>query len=261
MKKAFTAGLPLKKKYGQHFLRADWVVDSIINKAELKSDASVFEIGCGDGFLTEGILATGVERLWAFEIDEDWVELVRKKFQDKRLTVFHENFLDFDFSKFEPNKPWILLANLPYQVTFPILYLLQKNINLLSYGVIMVQEEVAQKIVKTSGRGYGFASLFFQHFFDWELMDKVLPSAFKPPPKVHSRLMYFKPRRELESIVNEEQFWRFVKQIFRQPRRTLKNNFASTSFDISKISPDILRLRAQQISKQGLLEIWDTLNS
>ena len=61
----------------------------------------------------------------------------------------------------------------------------------------MIQEEVAQKLVKTSGRGYGYPSLFFQHYFDLQLLMKIAPGAFFPPPKVHSRLVYFKPRTNI----------------------------------------------------------------
>ena len=90
-----------------------------------------------------------------------------------------------------------MLANLPYQVTFPILHNFQKNRHLLKEGVIMIQEEVAEKILKTSGRGYGYPSLFFQRYFTWKKLDKVPPTAFFPPPKVDSRLLYFKPRMEI----------------------------------------------------------------
>ena len=83
-----------------------------------------------------------------FEIDHSWAQYVRKLLPDPRLMVYEQNILDLDFSLFEPHKPWILLANLPYQITFPILYLLQRNRHLLQEGVIMVQEEVAQKILK-----------------------------------------------------------------------------------------------------------------
>ena len=86
----------------------------------------------------------------------------------------------------------------------------------------MIQEEVAQKIVKTSGRGYGFPSLFFQHYFEWKLLEKVPPGAFFPPPKVYSRLLYFKPKKMLQQIPDEAEFWEFIKHCFAQPRRTLK---------------------------------------
>lgn len=157
----YAAGIPLKKQFGQHFLRQQSVVDAMIAKVDLNKNSSVFEIGCGDGFLTRSILSTEIARLWVFEIDAHWVDYVKKTFPDERMTVFQENILDVDFSRFQENKPWILLANLPYLITFPILHLLQRERALLQEGVIMIQEEVAQKLVKTSGKGYGYPSLFF----------------------------------------------------------------------------------------------------
>ncbi len=258
-KRAFSQGIRLKKKYGQHFLRDDSVVQTILDNASLDSDTSVFEIGCGDGFLTRAILQAKIARLWVFEIDPEWVTHIKSTVNDKRITVYGDNILDVDFKVFEENAPWTLLANLPYQVTFPILHKLQKSHHLLREGVIMVQEEVAQKVVKTHGRGYGFISLFFQHYFDWTLLTKVPPTAFLPPPKVFSRLLHFKPRVDKPEIPEEERFWKFIKACFRQPRRTMRNNLTQAHFDMSIISDDILDKRAQQLVMSDFLRLWNEL--
>lgn len=252
-------GITLKKKFGQHFLRVQMYVDHMLQAVQLTPESSVFEIGCGDGFLTRSIEKQPLARLWVFEIDPSWAEYVRYTYPDPRMTIFEDNILDIDFSRFGPYKPWTLLSNLPYQVTFPILHVLVANRHLLKEGVIMVQEEVAQKIVKTYGRGYGFISLFFQHFFAWKLLDKVPPSAFYPPPNVESRLMYFKPYDNLTPIPDEEKFWHFIKGCFAQPRRTLKNNLQSYHYDLMLLPEDILGLRAQQMSMQDLLHVWEVL--
>lgn len=256
VKQVYSQGIPLKKKYGQHFLRSQLIADRIIDRVTLDNQTSVFEIGCGDGFLTKTILSTPIKKLWVFEIDPHWVLYVRQALPDKRLTVFEENILDLDFTRFEADKPWTLLANLPYQITFPILHMLQRNRQVLKEGVIMVQEEVAQKIVKTHGKGYGYPSLFFQHYFAWKLLDKVPPSSFLPPPKVHSRLLYFKPQSDVKQIEHEHEFWNFIKICFKQPRRTLKNNLLQTHYDISKVPEKTLLLRAQQMGIEDLLEVW-----
>jgi len=250
----------IKKKFGQHFLRDENIVRSIVDHVSIDESTSIFEIGCGDGFLTRYILKTSAQRLWVFEIDPEWAAYVQEKLgQDVRLHMFTENILDVDFSRFEEHKPWTLLANLPYNITFPILHLLQKNKHLLQEGVVMVQEEVAQKIVKTGGRGYGFPSLFFQHFFEWKLLDKIFPESFFPPPKVDSRLLYFKPKKDVVPIPDEQKFWKFIKMCFRQPRRTFHNNLKQTHFDVSKVPEEILKLRAQQMSMDDFLRLWDVL--
>lgn len=255
----YSQGIPLKKKFGQHFLRDVRVVHAMIFAVEITSDTSIFEIGCGDGFLTRAILDTPAARLLAFEIDPDWAEYIAQSVKDERLTVIQENFLDIDFTLFEEHKPWTILSNLPYQVTFPILHRFQENRAVIKEGVVMVQEEVAQKIVKSRGRGYGYPSLFFQHYFEWKLLDKIPPTVFHPAPKVFSRLLYFKPHAVIVPIPDETAFWKFIKHCFKQPRRTLKNNLAHTNYPITNISDDVMALRAQELSMKDLLGIWDLI--
>lgn len=252
-------GISLKKQYGQHFLRDDTITQHMIQAVSLKPDSSVFEIGCGDGFLTRAILERKIARLWVFEIDQEWAAYVKNKYPDPRLLMHIENILDVDFSRFEPFKPWILLANLPYQVTFPILHVLKEQRALLQEGVIMVQEEVAQKLTSKGGRSLGFVTLFFQHYFDFKLLDKIKPHAFYPPPKVDSRLVYFKPRHLLEPIPDENAFWQFIKRCFSQPRRTLKNNLQSFHYNFSSVPADTLLLRAQQMNMDQLRLVWDQM--
>jgi 16S rRNA (adenine1518-N6/adenine1519-N6)-dimethyltransferase len=253
-------GIVLQKRYGQHFLRDQNIVDHMIENVHLQRDSSILEIGCGDGFLTRSILKQNFTSLWVFEIDHEWATYVHNAYGDQRMTIFEENILDVDFSRLAAHQPWTILSNLPYQITFPLLYLFQRHRLLFKEGVIMVQEEVAQKIVATKGRGYGFSSLFFQHYFSWRLLDKIPPDAFYPPPKVNSRLLYFKPRLILEQIIDEEGFWRFVKSCFHQPRRTLKNNLMQAALPISKVPQEFLTLRAQQMTKEQLQEVWQKVN-
>lgn len=231
----------------------------MLAQVKLHEHSNILEIGCGDGFLTQEIVKHPFERFWIFEIDPQWAGFVKKSIPDKRITIFQDNILDVDFKKLEPYKPWTILSNLPYQITFPLLHLFQKNRHLFQEGVIMVQEEVAQKIVKTSGRGYGLPSLFFQYYFEWRLLNKVRPGAFLPPPKVYSRLLYFTPRCTLTPIPDENNFWLFIKQCFAQPRRTLKNNLSVTQYDYAQMPEEILKLRAQQMSMEDFLEIWQLL--
>ena len=256
-KKPHVQGIALKKQFGQHFLRDQSIIDHMIEHVELTPQTSVFEIGCGDGFLTRSIVQQTIARLWIFEIDVEWANYVRSTISDDRMKVFEENFLDVDFTRFEEHAPWTLLANLPYQVSFPIIYKLKQNAHLLKEGVIMIQEEVAQKILKTEGRGYGFPALFLQHCFDFKLLKKIPPGAFFPPPKVHSRLLYFKPKVNVQVIPDEQLFWKFIKICFHQPRRTFKNNLEQSHYNLEQVPEAMLKLRAQQMSMDDLLRVWD----
>lgn len=250
-------GIRLKKKFGQHFLRDRNVLNHMVDAVSLNENSSVFEIGCGDGVLTSRILEEKIGRLWVFEIDPEWATYVRDRYTNRRLTVFEENILDLDMNRLRPYAPWILLANLPYQITFPIMRMLQKNADVLQEVVVMVQEEVAQKITKKSGKGYGFISLFFQWHFECKLLMKIPPTAFVPPPKVDSRLLYCKPKRDLPTIPDADKFWSFVKLCFQQPRRTLRNNLKQCHYGVGDLSQETLDLRAQQLTMDKLLWLWD----
>ncbi len=248
---------PKKKSLGQHFLRKQSVVDHMIEKVEITPKTSVLEIGCGDGFLTQSILLqTYCKKLCCYEIDPMWADFVKAKIKDPRLEIKRENILEADFSSLKEDKPWVILANLPYQITFPIMFLILEHKNLFEEGVVMVQEEVAQKIVAQTGRSCNTTSLLLQHHFNFELMDKIGPESFSPPPKVNSRLVYFKPKSKIISIPKEEEFWKFVKVCYQQPRRTIKNNLSQTHYDLEKIPETILKLRAQQMKFDDFLNLW-----
>ena len=122
----------------------------------------------------------------------------------------------------------------------------------------MVQEEVAQKIVATRGKSYNPTSIFLQRHFNFELLERVEPKAFDPPPKVYSRLLYFEPTETVVPIPKEEEFWKFLKVCFSHPRRTLHNNLKTAHYDQSKFS-DLLKLRAQQLSFDQFMQVWKTL--
>lgn len=256
-------GIKLKKQFGQHFLTDQSVVDTMIDTVSLDANSHVLEIGCGEGFLTRSILEQTKANVWVFEIDPEWACHVQTTYgKNTKLTVFTENILDTDWSRLQAqSNSWTVLANLPYSVTFPILKMFYNNRALLKEGVIMIQEEVAQKILKTSGRGYGYPSLFYQHYFEWKPLTKIPPTAFFPPPKVVSRLLYFKPRAQVIPIPDEEKFWQFIKHCFLSPRRTLRNNLLSCHFPLDKIDEKLLALRAQQLDMAQLLELWEIVRS
>lgn len=252
----------MKKSLGQHFLRNSAVVDHMIDNVKITPNTTVVEIGCGDGFLTDAILRqTKCNQLVVYEIDSEWANFVQNKIKDSRLRIKIENILSIDLTaELEQSKPLVLLANLPYQITFPIIFKLQKNKALFHEGVIMIQEEVAQKIVAKRGKKYSATTLFLQYHFDWKLLDKINPGSFVPAPKVFSRTVYFKPKFDLVEIPREDEFWDFVKLCFHSPRQTIRNNLKSTKYlNHDKISDATLQLRAQQISFDQFLDLWKNI--
>lgn len=251
--------MPYKKKaFGQHFLRKQSTVDNMIAEVTIDPGTSVLEIGCGDGFLTRSILAqTNCKALVCYEIDNDWATIVRDEIKDPRLNIILQNILDVNFAVLADQVPWVMLANLPYNITFPIIFLIQQNKHLFREGVIMIQDEVARKIIALSGKTYNPTSLFLQHHFTFKIMEKVEPGAFVPPPKVNSRLLYFKPKMETIAIPRENEFWRFIKFCFKSPRQTIKNNLKTTHYyQNNAITSDVLALRAQQMTFTDFLTLW-----
>lgn len=248
-------GIQLKKVYGQHFLRDQSVVDEMLKDVSLNSETCVFEIGCGDGFLTKSILQTPIKKLWVFEIDPQWADYVKQNYDDPRMTIFKENILDFDFNLFKPG-PWTILSNLPYQITFPILKLLFEHREILSEGIIMIQEEVAQKLIAQPGKNT-VQALFYSHYFDLKLLKKIPPTSFYPPPKIYSRLVYLKPKKNIKKIEDETKFWKFVKLCFIQRRRTIKNNLATGQYNLTLIPEKYLKARAQELSIENFFELWN----
>lgn len=250
-----------KKEHGQNFLRDQSVVDSMLRNAVVTATTPVMEIGCGDGFLTRSILKyTPCKELQVFEIDEEWLNVVKKTVIDPRLKLNLINVLDVQLSEFfTPENPAVLLANLPYHITFPIMHKIQRQSNLFSHGVVMVQEEVAQRLAAQTGRDAGAISHFFQHYFEITLLTKVPPSAFEPQPKIFSRLVGFKPRTQLSTIPDIEGFWDFMRQCFRFPRQMLRNNLKGTKYHVPSISEQTLSLRAQQITTEQFVALWNEI--
>lgn len=251
-----SGGIPLQKKHGQFFLRDQRVVMDMLASVDLKN-ASVFEIGCGDGFLTRSILAEPVKQLHVFEIDPMWGKRVQETYGNPRLTMHVTDFLEISSDMLASDTRWIVLSNLPYHVTFPILHKIKEFGDLVPAGAFMMQEEVAQKLVRSSGKGYGYVSLFFQYYFDWKLLSKVVPGCFYPEPKVFSRLIAFTRKKDVAEIPQEKDFWRFIRFCFSQPRRTLRNNLAQTHIDLETIAAETLDLRSQQLSMSDFLKLWE----
>ena len=258
-KKPAIGGVPLQKRHGQNFLRNNHVLMEILIAARLDKNSSVFEIGCGDGVLTRELLHQQVARCWVFEIDPAWAERVQTALADSRLVMHQVDFLTVDLEILKEHAPWVIVANLPYHLTFPILQRLYAYRQYIERGVIMVQEEVAQKIVKTKGRGYGYVSLFFQYYFDWKLLHKVTPDSFYPAPKVFSRVLEFTTKLDVQPIMHEEKFWKFIKYCFAQPRRTLRNNLTHSAISLDLIPQELLGLRAQELNMQDFLQLWFTI--
>lgn len=232
-----------KKRLGQNFLINSEVIQDIIDFADITKDDVVVEIGPGVGFVTEQLVKYA-KKVIAIELDEEAVKELSKLDCDN-LEIIHADILKTDLSTLCEEKIKIV-ANIPYYITSPIIShllgeiddLSNKNRNKIVDIILMVQEEVAHRIVateKSSGKQYGLLTILAQFWADCKIIRTVGRKSFYPAPKVNSALVYLKVREEPKlKLTDYSHFRKTIKAAFSQRRKTLKNCLVSNGFDKSK---------------------------
>jgi len=254
------ATLPRQKKHlGQHFLISEEPIHRMLSTVPLTPETTVVEIGCGNGILTKALLSTRCKAVHVVEIDPEWARYIQETIHDPRLQVHVADAVTFDFASLrEGGRRLVLLANLPYVITFPLMERLCGQSDLFDEAMVMIQEEAAERLTHTSGRRYGAVSVYLQHFFTFTSYDKVPPSFFSPPPKVMSRLVHFVPRADRPQYTDAAAFWLFVRACFKNPRQTLANNLKRTKYAWQQVSSETLKLRAQQLTEAELYALFSS---
>ncbi|MGC8790761.1 MAG: 16S rRNA (adenine(1518)-N(6)/adenine(1519)-N(6))-dimethyltransferase RsmA [Desulfurella sp.] len=209
-----------KKSLGQHFLYEKSVVWRIVSLI-IDESCEVLEIGPGKGALTEGLIKKGFN-IDAIELDNDMIEYLKEKFSNYR----NVNVIKSDATSFKLNKVYCVVGNLPYNVSKKIISNMIKQKDLIKKMVFMVQKEVAQTMIaKPNTKEYSKFSIFVQLFCKVRKVFDVEPSAFKPPPKVVSSVVELVPYNvSLFNTPIEEDFFEFLKVLFAQPNKTVRNN-------------------------------------
>jgi len=227
--------MPKKPKLGQNFLIDAQAAERIAAAMGDVAGRTVVEIGPGKGAIT-GALAERAGRVLAIELDAQIAAGLREQFAAERVSVVEQDVLQFDFAAAaaaaEAGARLRVAGNLPYYITSPILLKLAASHAALESAVLMVQREVADRITAAPGsRDYGLLSVTVQMYGPVEQLFTLPPSAFAPPPEVHSTVFRwrFAPRfAELE--VPEDGFLKFVRMAFAQKRKTLANNLKAAGF-------------------------------
>jgi 16S rRNA (adenine1518-N6/adenine1519-N6)-dimethyltransferase len=210
----------LPRKFGQHFLTSETVLAQIADAAAKTQPHCIVEIGPGRGALTRHLLAL-CEELHVIELDARMVDALTRKFAEQRhLHVHHGDVLDSDLAAWGPA---VIAGNLPYYITSPII---EKFLNLDSNfpaAVFLMQLEVALRLLaKPNSRDYGYLTVATQTVCEVELVCKVPPSAFSPPPKVESAAVRL--ARRPERALDLPTLLKFVGRCFTHKRKTLRNN-------------------------------------
>jgi 16S rRNA (adenine1518-N6/adenine1519-N6)-dimethyltransferase len=224
-----------KKRFGQNFLHDRQVVDRILAAADLQATDRVFEIGPGLGVLTERLLAAAGEVV-IVEIDRDLAVSWEQR-DEAHLQVVLGDVLALDWNALLPGGEWIMVANLPYNISSQVVFRIIEQRQKFSNLVLMFQKEVGDRLCAKPGtRDYGALSIFCQLWFDVTRVITVPPQAFKPAPKVDSVVLQFTPLPGARvAIANERQFRRVVKSAFAQRRKTLRNTLKTGGFSSEEI--------------------------
>ena len=179
-----------RKALGQHFLADPNIVDRIVRLAGVGSESRVVEIGAGTGTLTRALAATGAEVV-AYEIDASLAPLLEETVAGVgTVDVRFADAMQIDFAEVLGPGPWVLVANLPYNVGTPLVLDLLRDVPAVTRFVVMIQREVADRLAAEPGsRKYGLPSVVVRLYGTVRFGFRVSPQVFVPPPDVDSAVV------------------------------------------------------------------------
>jgi len=216
-----------KKSLGQNFLKSKQTLDDIVDVSKITDGDLVLEIGPGKGALTNKLLKRGAEVL-AIEKDDRLIPLLEEKFEkeikENKLKVLHEDVLDFNFEILK-NKKYKLVANIPYYITGKILPLFLTSEHQPELITLMVQKEVADRIVAKNGKE-SVLSISTKVFGQPKYVQTVDKKYFSPVPKVDSAILQIShiSRAFFKDLGSEKRFFGLLKAGFSSKRKKLSNN-------------------------------------
>ena len=222
--------LKTKKSLGQNFLIDDQIIEQIISVSDPEPTDAVLEVGPGIGILTRE-LVNRVQNVTAIELDQSLCNALTQEFKETAaLTVINADALKFSLQEMglEEGRRLKLIANLPYYITSPLLNHFLEQRQFLQSMTIMVQEEVAKRLVaRPANKDYGILTLAVQAFCTAEILFVVPGDAFIPAPKVNSAVVRLEILAESKlGSLAEADFFRVVKAAFGQRRKTLLNSLS-----------------------------------
>ena len=257
-----------KKKYGQNFITDTNLINKIVNLVPITNNDLVIEVGPGNGALTLN-LVNKAKFVLIYEIDKELEPILSVKLKEyDNYKLYIEDFLNVDICKEISNYCYdklIFVSNLPYYITTPILKKFIDNNVLCDNMVVMVQDEVANRITANVGtREYGSLSVFLNSFYDIKKVMKVNRNNFNPSPNVDSAVIVMKKKDNI-NIKDYEFFKNFVMKCFRFKRKTLKNNIKDYNLEVIDNVLNNYNLsifnRAEDISVDIFIDIVNTLLS
>ncbi len=223
---------PARSK-GQNFLTNEKIYEDIVAAAEIDSEDTVLEIGPGLGFLTLK-LAAKAKRVMAVELDDklaNYLQMGLAAASINNIEIYNEDILKFNLNKHLPeNNPYKVVANLPYNITSVFLRLFLSQAHQPESLILMLQKEVAQRIV-VNAPDMNLLALSVQYYADPEIIREVKAGNFWPEPKVDSAIIKLTVRQAAKKplkdrLIEDKLFFRLAKAGFSAKRKMLKNNLA-----------------------------------
>lgn len=236
-----------KKSLGQNFLVDVNIIHKIIDASHIDKSTGIIEVGPGMGSLTEQ-LAKSAKKVLSFEIDQRLIPVLKETLHPyDNVTIINEDILKADIATavnmyLNDCDKIMVVANLPYYITTPILLnLMQQDIPIDGY-VVMMQKEVGERLNASVGtKAYGSLSIVAQYYTETSKVLTVPKSVFMPPPNVDSIVVKLMQREEpLVDIDDEEAFFKLAKAAFAQRRKTINNNYQNFFKDGKQYKSSIL---------------------
>jgi len=255
-----------KKSLGQNFLIDKNIINKIINSIDLKEESLIIEIGPGSGALTKELVKLNANII-SFEIDTRLKsELDKLCNENNNLEIIYEDFLKINLKEFLKQKKYknlYFVANLPYYITTAIINKITEESNPKEM-ILMVQKEVADRFsAHPNTRDYGSISVFLQYNYDISKVVLVPKTCFYPSPKVDSVVIKFETRENKVKALNEEKFYKLIKDSFQFKRKNLRNNLKGYNQDkINEILKEYnkdLTARAEEISVEEFINISNNI--
>lgn len=245
-------GIHMSKRLGQNFLIDASIVQGIVDAANVQENDRVLEIGPGIGTLTQALAETGAE-VTCVELDKRLPEVLAHTLDAyDNVRVIQGDILKVNIPEIMGDKPFKVVANLPYYITTPIIMaLLEKHLPITDI-VVMVQKEVAERMAaQPGGKTYGALSVAVQYYTVPEIALYVPPRSFMPLPEVDSVVVNCKVRQTpAVELIDEKMFFRVVKAAFGQRRKTLNNALKSMGVD-KNIIADVLDKAGIEATRRG----------
>ena len=229
--------IKMSKKLGQNFLIKRGIVDEIVHAAELTPGEPVLEVGPGIGTLTQGLAKSGAD-VTAIELDRRLLEVLDTTLASyDNVRIVHGDVLKLDVPTIMNHKPFKVVANLPYYITTPIIMSLLESKLPIERLVVMVQKEVALRMVAKPGtKDYGALSVAVQYYTEPDIVLDVPPKSFLPAPAVTSSVIRCVLRdKPPVDVIDEKLFFRVVKAGFAQRRKTFANTMKTTGLSKDRI--------------------------